>query len=530
MTGGGNSAANGAGAGAGGVAAPDACARSMGDGASSSDNASSSVGPPPNGFFVYLAETANQGKQVFHVQVHGGLVAPAVRLTPDAGIDGYAVIPQRPAIITVTGQSDTGYRLTLVDFDQSGATSSLLLRSSSSAGDGDLFSSFGTNSDGSFLFASPGIRFFDLRPSTPTSQEVSGYSVTTAYGWNGSRLLFSGRKAGTSDQGWFSADPGASPPVATLLTGSLGGPLGFAIAPNKARAIYPSKSSSGDTTWYLLDLSAATPAPVQLTAAALRAPVTSGINAWSPDSRYYLVQVDPGGLALVDVEHPSRAQVISAEGATKFTFASFSPDSRRLVYVASHGGWQTTQLYGVALEPDGPSAAYPLIRGTEEEQTAYVNAPGLFEWMHDSRYVSYLGQNPHAFYLADAYGCSGRRARLKSEQSQPFTQNGLTPAPNARRAAFFSDYESPGTGTRVYVADIDDDGTWGEPTRISGLVDTGLAQELRFLDGDWLMYYAEDAARHASMYLAPRDGSTPARLLNDPKDAILYSTWVPDPP
>ena len=539
MTGEGNSVANSAGAGAGGAAAPDACALSMAAGASSSSGASSSVGPPPNGFFVYLAETASQGKQVFHVRVHDGLVAPAVRLTPDAGVDGYAVIPQRPAVIAVTGDRNTGYGLTLVDFDQAGATGSLPLRSPasptspappSSESFGVIYD-FGSNSDGSLLFVSPGMRFFDLRPSTPTSQDVSGYSVTAAYGWNGSRLLFSGTKAGSGDQRWFSADPGASPPVATLLTGSVGGPLGFSIAPNKARAIYPGKSSSGDTTWHLLDLTAATPAPVQLTAAALRAPVTSGgINAWSPDSRYYLVQVDPGGLALVDVEHPSRAQIVSAEGATKFTFASFSPDSRRLVYVASHGGWQTTQLYGVTLDSDGPSAAYPLIRGTEEEQTAYVNSPGLFEWMHDSRYVSYLGQNPHARYLADAYGCSGRRVRLKPEQSEPFTQNGIRPAPNARRAAFFSDYESPGTGIRVYVADIDNDGSWGEPTRISGPVDAGLAQELRFLDGDWLMYYAEDAERRASMYLAPRDGSTPARLLHDPKDAILYTTWVPDLP
>jgi len=534
MTGGGSSVANSAGAGAGAgagascAAAPGTCAPSMG-GASSSGDASP-VGPPPNGFFVYLAETASQGKQAFQVRVHSGVVAPAVRLTPDAGVDGYAVIPQRPAIITVTGQTDAGYRLTLVDFDESGTTGSLPLRGSASEADSDLFSSFGTNSDGSFLFASPGVRFFDLRPSMPTSQAVTGYHVTAAYGWTGSRLLFSGTKAGTGEDGWFSADPGASPPAATLLTGSIHGPLGFAIAPNQARAIYPSKSSSGDLTWHLLDLTAATPAPVQLTAAALRAPVTSGINAWSPDSRYYLVQVDPGGLVLVDVEHPSRAQVVSAEGATKFTFASFSPDSRRLVYVASHSGWQTTQLYGVTLEPDGPSAAYPLIRGTEDEQAAYVTGPNLFEWMHDSRYVFYLAQNPSAFYLADAYGCSGRRVRLKPEQSEPFTLNGIRSAPNARRAAFFSDYERPGTATRVYVADIDDEGSWGEPTRISGPGDAGLAQELRFLDEDWLMFYAEDAARHASMYLAPRDGSTPARLLNDPKDAILYTTWVPDPP
>ncbi|MES1183039.1 MAG: hypothetical protein ABUL60_04440, partial [Myxococcales bacterium] len=179
---------------------------------------------------------------------------------------------------------------------------------------------------------------------------------------------------------------------------------------------------------------------------------------------------------------------------------------------------------------DGPSPAYPLIRGTEEEQEAYVNQAGLLEWMQDSRYVAYLGQNPHAIYLADAYGCSGRRFRLRPEQSEPFTCNGVHPAPDARRFAFFSDYESPGAVTSVYVAGIGDDGSWGEPTRISGSVNVGLAQELRFLGGDWLTYYAEDAARRAALYLAPRDGSTPARLLSDPNDAILYSAWIPDPP
>jgi hypothetical protein len=53
----------------------------------------------------------------------------------------------------------------------------------------------------------------------------------------------------------------------------------------------------------------------------------------------------------------------------------------------------------------------------------------------------------------------------------------------------------------VYVADIGDEGNWGEPTRINVPGGAGLAEQLRFLDGDWLMFYAEDAARHASMYV-----------------------------
>jgi hypothetical protein len=532
MTDAGTSATNGVGSGAGGgggSAAPDACALSTGDVASSSSDASGAVGAPPNGYLVYLAETTSLGKQVFHVRLHDGVVASPVRLTPDAGVDGYSVIPQRHATITVTDQRDTAFLLTLVDFNESGATGSLVLHSSS-LDQNDRFSSYGTNSDGSLLFASPGIRFFDLRPSTPAPQDLSGYSLTSAYGWSGSRLLFSGTKASTGEKGWFSADPSASPPAATVLATQMSASSRFVISPDKTRAISSSESSNGDTSWYLLNLAATTPAPVQLTSAALRAPVPLGIATWSPDSRYYLVQVDPGGLVLVDVEDPSRGQVVSAEGATKFTFASFSPDAQRLVYVASHGGSQTTQLYGVALGPGGPGAAYPLIRGTEEEQTAYVNAPGLLEWMYGSRYVTYLGQNPHGFYLADAYGCSGRRVPVRSEQSEPFTLNGLHPAPNARRAAFFSDYESPGGATEVYLADIDDEGNWGQPTRISRPGGVGLAQELRFLDGDWVMFYAEDATRDASMYLAPRDGSTPARLLSDPNDAVLFTTWVPDKP
>jgi hypothetical protein len=531
ITHGGASATDAAGAGAGaGAGAPDACALSTGDGASSSGDASGPVGAPPNGYLVYLAETTSLGKQVFHVRLHDGVVSAPVRLTPDAGVDGYLVIPQRRATITVTGARDPGFRLTLVDFDESGATGSYLLPSSR-ADEGDVFSNYGTNSDGSLLFASPGIRFFDLRPSTPEPQDLSGYSVTAAYGWSGSRLLFSGTKASTGEKGWFSADVSASPPAATLLAAPMGGSIGFAISPDKAHAIYPSKSANGDTSWYLSDLTATTPAPVQLTSAALLAPVSLGISAWSPDSRYYVVEVDPGVLVLVDVKDPSRGQVVSAAGATNFTFASFSPDSQRLVYVASHGGSETTQLYGVALGQSGPSAAYPLIRGTEEEQTAYVNQPGLLEWMYGSRYLVYLGQNPHSIYLADASGCSGRRVRFGSEQSEPFTQNGFRAAPNARRAAFFSDFASPGGAIEVYVADIDDEGDWGEATRISGSDGgVGLAQELRFLDGDWLMFYAEDAARRATLYLAPRDGSTPARLLSDPNDAILYTTWVADEP
>ena len=529
MSDGGTTATNAAGAGAG-TAAPDACALSTGDGASSSTDASGPVAAPPNGYLVYLGQTTSLGKQVFHVRIHDGVVSAPVRLTPDVGVDGYSVVPQRHATITVSGQRDPGFRLTLVDFDESGATGSLPLPSSR-ADDGDLFSNYGTNSDGSLLFASPGIRFFDLRPSTPAPQDLSGYSVTAAHGWSGSRLLFTGTKASTGEEGWFSADAGASPPAATLLVAAVGGSLGFAISPDKARAVYPSKSANGDTSWYLLDLTAPKPVPVQLTSAALGAPISLGISAWSPDSRFYVVEVDPGVLVLVDVKDPSSGQIVSAAGATHFTFASFSPDSQRLVYVASHSGSESTELYGVALNQSGPSVPYPLIRGTEEEQSAYVTQPGLLEWMYGSRYLVYLGQNPDSFYLADASGCSGRRIRFKSEQSEPFTQNGFSPAPNALRAAFFSDFASPGGATEVYVADIDDDGNWGEATRISGSGgDVGLAQELRFLDGDWLMFYAEDAARHASMYLAPRDGSIPARLLSDPNDAVLYTTWVADKP
>jgi hypothetical protein len=199
--------------------------------------------------------------------------------------------------------------------------------------------------------------------------------------------------------------------------------------------------------------------------------------------------------------------------------------------VASHGGSETTQLYGVALGQSGPSVAYPLIRGTEEEQTAYVTQPGLLEWLYDSQYLVYLGQNPHGFYLADASGCSGRRTRFRSEQSEPFTHNGFSAAPNARRVAFFSDFASPGGATEVYVADIDDEGNWGEAILISGSSGgVGLAEELTYLDGDWLMFHAEDAERNASMYLAPRDGSTPARLLSDPNDAVLHTTWIADKP
>ena len=532
MTDGGTSATNGAGSGAGGgggSAAPDACTLSTGDGASSSSDASGPVGAPPNGYLVYLAETTSLGKQVFHVRLHDGVAASPVRLTPDAGVEGYSVIPQRHAIITATDQHETGFFLTLVDFNESGATGSLALHSSS-LDQIDRFSSYGANSDGSLLFASPGIRFFDLRPTTPAPQDLSDYSLTSAYGWSGSRLFFSGTKSSTKEKGWFSADASASPPAATVLATQMSASSGLVISPDLTRAISRSKSSNGDTSWYLLDLTATTTAPVRLTSAALRAPVPSGIAAWSPDSRYYLVQVDPGGLVLLDLEDPSRGQVVSAEGATKFTFASFSPDAQRLVYVASHGGSQTMQLYGVALGPGGPGAAYPLIRGTEEEQEAYVNAPGMLDWLYGSRYVTYWGRNPAGLYLADAYGCTGRRARFRSEQSELFNLIGPYPAPNARRAALFSDYESPGGATDVYVADIDDDGNWGEPTRINVPGGAGLAEQLRFLDGDWLMFYAEDAARHALMYLAPRDGSTPARLLSDPNDAVLYTTWVPDNP
>jgi hypothetical protein len=526
---GGTSATNAAGAGAG-TPDPDACALSTGDAASSSTDASGPVGAPPNGYLVYLAETTGLGKQVFHVRLHDGVVSAPVRLTPDAGVDGYSVIPQRHATLTATGPRDPGFRLTLIDFDESGAIGSLPLPSSRADGS-DLFSTYGTNSDGSLLFASPGIRFFDLRPSTPAPQDLNGYAITAAYGWSGSRFLFTGTEASTGEKGWFSADVNASPPVAKLLEAPMGGAIGFAISPDKARAIYPSKSVNGETSWYLVDLAATTPAPVPLTSAALGAPVSSGISAWSPDSRYYVVEMDPGVLVLVDVTDPSGGRVVSAAGATHFTFASFSPDSQSLVYVASHGGAETTQLYGVALGQSGPSVAYPLIRGTEDEQTAYVNQPGLLEWMYGSRYLVYLGQNPHGSYLADASGCSGRRIRFRAEQSEPFTQNGFVPAPNARRAAFFSDFASPGGATEVYVADIDDEGNWGEAACISGSGGgVGLAQELRFLDGDWLMFYSEDAARHASMYLAPRDGSTPARLLSDPNDAVLHTTWVPDKP
>ena len=363
MTDGGTSATNGAGSGAGGggSAAPDACTLSTGDGASSSSDASGPVGAPPNGYLVYLAETTSLGKQVFHVRLHDGVAASPVRLTPDAGVEGYSVIPQRHAIITATDQHETGFFLTLVDFNESGATGSLALHSSS-LDQIDRFSSYGANSDGSLLFASPGIRFFDLRPTTPAPQDLSDYSLTSAYGWSGSRLFFSGTKSSTKEKGWFSADASASPPAATVLATQMSASSGLVLSPDLTRAISRSKSSNGDTSWYLLDLTATTTAPVRLTSAALRAPVPSGIAAWSPDSRYYLVQVDPGGLVLLDLEDPSRGQVVSAEGATKFTFASFSPDAQRLVYVASHGGSQTMQLYGVALGPGGPVAAYHLIR------------------------------------------------------------------------------------------------------------------------------------------------------------------------
>lgn len=516
-------------AGASGVA-PEACALSTGDGASSSGDASGPVGEPPNGYLVYLAETPDLGKQVFHVRLHDGVVSAPVRLTPDSGVDGYSVVPQRRATITVTRGSDSGLRLTLVDFDESGATSSLPLPSSKPDA-GELFSSYGTNSDGSLLFASPGIRFFDLRPATPEPRDLSGYRVTAAYGWSGDRLLFSGTEMSGNERGWFSADASASPPAVSRLSPQTEDSLVLSISPDKSRAIYPSKSASGEPSWYLLDLTVATPVPVQLTSTALRAPVSSGVSAWSPNSRYYVREGDSGVLVLVDAQDPSFGQVVSAPGATNFTFASFSPDSQRLVYVASHGGSETTQLYGVALGQNGPSAPYPLIRGTEEEQTAYVNQPGLLEWMYGSRYLVYLGQNPHGFYLADASGCSGRRVRFGSEQSELFTQNGFVPAPNARRAAFFSDFENPGGDTEVYVADIDDEGNWGEATRISSSDGgVGLAQELRFLTGDWLMFYAEGAERRPSLYLAPRDGSAPARLLSDPNDVVRYTTWLPDEP
>lgn len=517
-------------AGAGGVAL-DACALSTGDGAPSSGDASGPVGEPPNGYLVYLAETPDLGKQVFHVRIHDGVVSAPVRLTPDSGVDGYSVVPQRRATITVTGARDPGFRLTLVDFDESGATSSLPLPSSK-PDDGDLFSSYGTNTDGSLLFASPGMQFFDLRSATPTARDLIGYSVTTAYGWSGERLLFSGTEMSGKQRGWFSADAGASPPAVSRLSPPTDDSLVLSISPDKSRAIYPSQSANGDPSWYLLDLTVATPVPVQLTSAALRAPVSaSRVSAWSPNSRYYVREVDSGVLVLVDAQDPSFGQVVSAAGATNFTFASFSPDSQRLVYAASHGGSETTQLYGVALGQNGPGAPYPLIRGTEEEQTAYVNQAGLLEWMYGSRYLVYLGQNPHSFYLADASGCSGRRVRFGSEQSEPFTQNGFVHAPNARRAAFFSDFESPGGTMEVYVADIDDEGEWGEVTRISSADGgVGLAQELRFLSGDWLMFYAEDAERRPSLYLAPRDGSAPARLLSDPNDVVGYTTWLPDEP
>lgn len=523
------------GSGLGGSAGADACALSTGDAAASNSDASGPVGLPPSGYLVYLAETTNLGKQVFHVRFHDGVVEPAVRLTPDAGVDGFLVSQQRPATITVKTQDDSSKLLTLVDFDASGPTGSLSL-SALTQGDSGGFYHYGLDSDGSMLFASrrsaADVLFFDLRPSTPPAPlQLSGHSLSSTYGWSGSRLLFSGTAAGMTEKEVFAADPSTSPPTSTLLTAdaTTAGPLGFSVAPNQERAIYRGESSSGATDWYLLDLTAAVPAPLKLTAAELTTPVALPISAWSADSRYYVVQVDPGGLVLVDVEAPSRAQVVSAEGATKFTFASFSPDSQRLVYVASHGGAETTQLYGVALGPGGPSAAYPLVRGTEEEQTAYVNAPQLFGWLHGSRYVYYLGQNPHAYYLADAYGCSGRRVPIRSETNEALILSRMLPAPNARRAAFFSEYWSPGTSD-VYVADVDDDGNWGAPTRISEPGGGSGAQELRFLDSDWLMFYEEDAAKRASMYLAPRDGSTPARLLSDPNDDILFTHWVPDKP
>lgn len=534
ISGGGGSAANAAGSGLGGSAgARDECGLSTGNAASS--HASVPVGPPPNGYLVYLAETQSLGKQVFHVRLHDGVVEPAVRLTPDAGVDGFFVSPRRHATITVLAQEDASKLLTLVDFDASGPTGSLSLSALAPSGTG-AFDNYGLDSDGGMLFASrrsaTGVAFFDLRPSTPSApQQLSGYSLVSTYGWSGSRLLFSGTTAGITQNEIFAADPSASPPTSKLLTAdtTAAGPLGFSVAPNHERAIYRSKSASDATEWYLLDLTAAAPAPTQLTAATLTTPLATGVSAWSPDSRYYLVQVDPGGLVLVDVKDPSRAKVINAEGATKFTYASFSPDSQRLVYVASHGGSTTTQLYGVALGADGPSAAYPLIRGTDEEQTAYVTSPELLGWLYGSRYVYYLGQNPHGFYLADASGCSGRRSPYEPNAGEPIMQSLLRSAPNARRAAFFAEAASPGNSD-LFVADVDEQGNWGAPTRISEPGGTSAAQELRFLDPDWLMFYEEDAEKHASMYLGPRDGSTPARLLSDPQDAVLFTYWVPDNP
>lgn len=522
---GGTSATSGGGVGAAG----DPCAEE----ASGSDEAAGPVAPPPSGYFVYLAETASLGKQVFHVRIHEGVVEPPVRLTPDAGVDAFMVSPSRHATITVAEQPDLGRLLTLVDFDEAGPTNSLLLNPVS--GDTpDTFNSYGLSPDGTRMFAGLGqdLLFFDLRPSVPAVHgRVSGYTVGGNYAWSGSRAVFFGTAAGSTQRGVFMADPTTSPPTVRLLTAdaAVGAPYQFFMSPTQERVVYYRKPPSGATTWYLIDLTAPQPAPVPLTSTALGTPAVSSlgaVGAWSPDSRYYLAEVSPGGLVLIDTDDPSSGQVISVEGMTYFTYASFSPDSKRLIYVASKDRSVPTQLYGVALHDGAPGAPYPVIRGTPEEQAVTVNSRESFGWIHGSRYVYFVAKTPSATHLADAFGCSGRSAAFESSTGHPLILNSVLSAPNARRAAFFAQYSLE--HQELFVANIDADGNWAAPTRLDEPNGERGDRELTFLDADWLMYYRANADARASLHLAPRDASVPARRLNDAEDAVLFTYWVPD--
>jgi Tol biopolymer transport system component len=518
-----------AGAGSGGEAASGGTGVDCDEGGGD-DAPDAPVGPPPAGYLVYIAEVPGLGEHVFHVRVDGDGIHAPLKLTPDFADDdlGYLVIPHRPATIYVTGNAQDGRHLYLVDFDANAASEPVLLNPPDPSGrDTNAIDSYGLSPDGRLLhfIRRGGVHITNLEEATPTDAESVGeYDRAGIVGWSGRRLLFFAGESGDL----MLADATSFPPSLARLVStdpdSGSGSVSAMLSPDGSRSLYRRTFDTGESRWYWLDLTEGEPRPVQLSGALLGTPSIPWTKAWSPDSRYFVG--DFAGLVLIDFEG-SDARVISAGGAEDFTYASFSPDSRRLVYVARHYQSASYQIFGVDLSSGAPSSAFPLIRGTEEEQAIY-GAQGMGpEWLSDSRYVHYY--NPNAIYLADAWGCSGERKLFADAEGASIDLYLVRPASDRRRIAFFSEHWTPGD-RNVYVADLDAEGDMDDPVLVSEPGGTTGFHELRFVDNDWLIYYEQDDENRRAMHIAPRDGSVPARSISGLDHDMRHTHWLPDPP
>jgi Tol biopolymer transport system component/serine/threonine protein kinase len=379
-----------------------------------------------------------------------------------------------------------------------------------------------------------------MRPSPPPLPDWVPRQLTSDPGWEGDPALspdgqfvaYASDRGGNTDI-WMMDTTGGRP---VRLTDDPAVDRSPAWFPDGAHLVFVSNRGGSEGIWKVPRLGGS----AVLLLANARSP------AVSPDGqRLAFAQVDGTGMlriAVGELADLSRVRVLTgnADGFWSHDEPAWSPDGRRLCYVARGNVW-ITDLEGGRPKPlfserwicahpvwstDGRRIYFESDRGDtralwripsaggEPERVSLGTGPETQPSLsRDGRRLAYstVNTNPSIAILDRRTGFVATRPQSRSEEMPAFS-------PDGRRLAFCSDREGR---FDLWAQDIEEGKPHGEPKRLTDGVGAK-ALPVYSPDGRWIAYWGD---KH--MWVLAAIGGAARRLTEDPA-VDLQPAWSPD--